>query len=298
MLGLREDVAWALRCTLDDTHSALQSAVERPHPAAVAASIADLTRSNAFLWLETVLKGPARLGRAIPGAGLEQPPTVVWLPRALVLAAVAADIYTGYALLAERRRWCPSLGGPHELERQHRRGAARVLSSALCLGGTLIKAGQFASARADLVPATYAQVLSGLQDRVPPQPWSTIEAVISRELGRPIDKVFADIDHEPVAAASLAQVHRARLVDGREVAVKVQYPDLPGVIAADLATLDSIANALEKVESSLRLRPILDHLRTTLPLELDFRREAQASMDLRAALAHRSDVLIPSVVTS
>src|SRR5439155_8840873 len=116
--------------------------------------------------------------------------------------------------------------------RQHRRGAARVLSSAVSLGGTLIKAGQFASVRPDRVPATYAQALAGLQDRVPPQPWSTIQTVIRRELRRSIQEVFAAIEPEPVAAASLAQVHRARLVDGREVAVKVQYPDLAGAIAA------------------------------------------------------------------
>ena len=178
-----------------------------------------------------------------------------------MLAAVAADIYTGYALFGERRRWCPNLGGPRELERQHRRGAARVLSSAVSLGGTLIKAGQFASVRPDLVPATYAQALAGLQDRVPPQPWSTIETVIRRELRRSIQEVFAAIEPEPVAAASLAQVHRARLVDGREVAVKVQYPDLAGAITADLATLESIAYALQKLEPSVRLWPILEHLR-------------------------------------
>jgi len=152
---------------------------------------------------------------------------------ALVLAAVAADIYTGYALFGERRRWCPNLGGPRELERQHRRGAARVLNSAVSLGGTLIKASQFASVRPDLVPATYAQALAGLQDRVPPQPWSTIETVIRRELRRSIQEVFAAIEPEPVA----------------------------GAITADLATLESIAYALQKLEPSVRLWPILEHLR-------------------------------------
>ena len=294
--SLRDDVGWALQQALEETRSALEAVTERPDPAAVLASIADLTRSNAFLWLETGLKAPARLSPRLPGAGLEQPPAAVWLPRALVLATVATDIYTGYAALAERGKWCPSLGGPRELERQHRRGAARVLNSAVSLGGTLIKAGQFASVRPDLVPTAYAQALAGLQDRVPPRPWSTIEAVIRRELGRSIDEVFSAIEPRPVAAASLAQVHRAWLSDGRQVAVKVQYPDLAAVIAADLATLESIASALEKLEPAVRLRPILEHLRTTLPLELDFRREAQASADLRAALAHRSDVLIPAVV--
>ena len=98
MLRAREDVAWALQHALEQTQSALESAVERPHPTALVANIADLARANAFLRLETGLKAPARLSRLIPAAGLDQPPAVVWLPRALVLAAVAADIYTGYAL--------------------------------------------------------------------------------------------------------------------------------------------------------------------------------------------------------
>jgi predicted unusual protein kinase regulating ubiquinone biosynthesis (AarF/ABC1/UbiB family) len=281
--GLRDDVVWALEQALDDTHRAVASAVDKPHPAAVAASLADLARSSAFLWLETSLKTQARVSRR-------------WLPRALVLATVAADLYTSYALQAELGRWCPSLADPDDLERQHRRGAARVLSSAVALGGTLIKAGQFASARPDLVHATYAKALSRLQDRVPAQPWSTIETVLGQELGRPPTEVFASIEPRPVAAASLAQVHRARLVDGRQVAVKVQYPDLPGLIAADLVTLDNIAVALEKLQPDVHLRPIVQHLRTTLPLELDFRREAQASADLGAALAHRPDVLVPCVV--
>ena len=296
MLGLREDLAWAVQHALEETRSAVAAVVETPHPAAVAASVADLARSNWFLWLETSLKAPARLSQLLPAAGMEQPSPLRWLPRALVLAAVAADVYTGYAVLGESAKWCAERGGPRELERQHRRGAARVLNSALSLGGTLIKAGQFASVRPDLVPATYAQALAGLQDRVPAHPWSTIEAVIHRELGRPICEVFGAIESEPVAAASLAQVHRAWLVDGREVAVKVQYPDLDGLIAADLATLEGIATTLEKLAPAVRLQPIVEHLRTTLPLEVDFRREAQASGDLRAALAHRRDVQIPAVV--
>ncbi len=297
MLGLRDDLTWAVQQALDETHNALESAVENRHPAAVVARLADLARSNAFLWLETGLKAPARLSQVLPGAGMEQPPSAVaMLARALVLGAVAADIYTGYVVLAERGRWCPDLAGPRDLERQHRRGAARALNAAVSLGGTLIKAGQFASVRPDLVPSTYAQVFVRLQDRVPPQPWPVIEAMIRRELGRPLAEVFATIEPWPVAAASLAQVHRAWLVGGRRVAVKVQYPNLASVIGADLATLETIAGALERLAPSVRLRPVVEHLQSTLPLELDFRREAQVSGSLRAALAHRPDVLIPAVV--
>jgi predicted unusual protein kinase regulating ubiquinone biosynthesis (AarF/ABC1/UbiB family) len=80
-----------------------------------------------------------------------------------------------------------------------------------------------------------------------------------------MDEVFSHFDREPVAAASIAQVHRATLRDGRAVAVKVQYPGIPGLIEADLEALESIFDAIARLEPSVRLRPIADYLRWTLP---------------------------------
>jgi ubiquinone biosynthesis protein len=112
-----------------------------------------------------------------------------------------------------------------------------------------------------------------------------------------VPEVFAEFDREPIAAASIAQVHRARLRDGREVAVKVQYPGIARLIGADLSALESIFGTVSRLEPSVRLRPILDYLRWTLPLELDFRREARAIEDLRRALRHRAgNVAVPDVV--
>ncbi|HEV2742712.1 MAG TPA: AarF/UbiB family protein, partial [Rubrobacter sp.] len=92
------------------------------------------------------------------------------------------------------------------------------------------------------------------------------------------------------------QVHRATLRDGRDVAVKVQYPGIPGLIEADLEALESIFDAIARLEPSVRLRPIADYLRWTLPLELDFRRAAAAMAGLRRALGHRGDVVVPEAV--
>ena len=175
-------------------------------------------------------------------------------------------------------------------------GQTRVLDAAATLGGTLIKAAQFASTRPDLLPTAYTETLSSLQDRVPPQPWSVMEPAISRELGRPIPEVFDEIEPEPIAAASIAQVHRARLKSGREVAVKVQYPHVAGLIEADLSALERTFAILASVEPGVRLQPIADYLRWTLPLELDFEREAAAIENLRAALEDREDVVVPEVV--
>jgi predicted unusual protein kinase regulating ubiquinone biosynthesis (AarF/ABC1/UbiB family) len=105
-----------------------------------------------------------------------------------------------------------------------------------------------------------------------------------------------EFDPEPVASASIAQVHRARLADGCEVAVKVQYPGIASLIEADLAALEDIFGAISRLEPSVNLQPILDYLRWTLPMELDFRREAEAIEDLKRAMSHRADVVVPEVV--
>jgi ubiquinone biosynthesis protein len=131
---------------------------------------------------------------------------------------------------------------------------------------------------------------------MPPRSWKEIEKAITRELGRRPLEVFAEIEHEPAAAASIAQVHRARLHDGREVAVKVQYPDITNLVATDLTVLEQIGKAINRLAPTIQLQPIVDYLQETLPLELDFAHEAEAMTSLRVALAHRDDVLVPTVI--
>lgn len=255
--------------------------------------LGDLSRAQWFLWAGAGLaaaersRSAASAGGYLPGA---------YSPRALVLGTVASDLYLGYTVLRERARWFPGLAAQEDWELQHRRGAGRALDAAEVLGGTLIKAGQFASSRPDLLPTAYTETLSSLQDRVPPQPFAVIEEAVVRELGRPIPEVFSEFDEEPIAAASIAQVHRARLRDGREVAVKVQYPGVAALIEADLDALETIFEAVARLEPGIRLKPIADYLRWTLPLELDFRREARSIGELGDALADRDDVIVPRVV--
>src|SRR3989442_5873671 len=218
------------------------------------------------------------------------------LSRSLVLATVAADIFVGYTSLRERAKWLSSLVQPRDWQLQHQRSANRVLETAASLGGALIKACQFASTRPDLLPVVYIRTLAPLQDHMPPRSWSEIEKAITRELGRRTQDVFAQIEQEPAAAASIGQVHRARLHDGREVAVKVQYPDITNLVATDLAVLEQIVKAIARLAPAIQLQPIVDYLQETLPLELDFEHEAASMSSLRTALAHRDDVLVPAVV--
>ncbi|MDA8206909.1 MAG: AarF/UbiB family protein, partial [Thermaerobacter sp.] len=100
-------------------------------------------------------------------------------------------------------------------------GAIRFRETALKLGGLIIKVGQFLSARTDLLPLAFTRELTQLQDQVPPAPWDSVRLLMQQEWAREPSEIFDDIEHQPVAAASLGQVHRAHLRDGREVAVKV-----------------------------------------------------------------------------
>jgi len=268
------------------------------------ARFGDLVRAQTLLWTAANLSAVERLERAASAGGGAPPgfpPGFSELaasapsPRVFVLGVVAMDLWVGYAALRARARLMPGLVLEEDWELQHRRGAGRVLDAAAALGGTLIKAAQFASSRPDLLPAPYIESLSELQDRVPPQPWTVIKGAVAREVGCPVGEAFKEFDPEPVASASIAQVHRARLADGRQGAVKIQYPGIAQVMEADLAALEGIFGAISRLEPTINLQPILDYLRWTLPMELDFRREARAIADLKEAMSHRDDVLIPEV---
>ncbi len=277
-----------VRRTIEETWAVFTNGSITPNPALFLARLADLARSNAFLWTEAGLQVQERSTRVVPvGQSLS---------RSLVLATVAADIFVGYSSLRERAKWLPSLVKPRDWELQHQRSANRVLETAASLGGALIKACQFASTRPDLLPAVSIRTLAPLQDRMPPRSWSEVERAITRELGRRPEEVFAHIEREPVAAASIAQVHRARLHDGREVAVKVQYPDIENLVETDLAVLEQVAKAIARLAPTIGLQPIIQYLKETLPLELDFAHKAEAMASLRMALAHRDDALVPAVL--
>ena len=152
---------------------------------------------------------------------------------------------------------------------------ARDLES---LGPTYIKLGQLLSTRSDLLPARYLEALTRLQDNVAPFPFAEVERIVTAELGVRISKAFAEFDSTPIAAASLGQVHRALLRDGREVAVKVQRPGIRETIGDDLDALEEIAewaDANSDLGRRYRFQTLLDEFRKSLIRELDYRAEAQ-----------------------
>ena len=141
------------------------------------------------------------------------------------------------------------------------------------LGPTFIKLGQLLSTRPDLIPAEYLDELARLQDEVPPFSLAEVHAIFREELGRSPDEVFHYFDAEPLAAASIGQVHRARLDSGAEVVVKVQRPDIDTVIAVDLEILAHIAGLMEQyLEEVQGHRPtaIVQEFARSLSREIDF----------------------------
>jgi predicted unusual protein kinase regulating ubiquinone biosynthesis (AarF/ABC1/UbiB family) len=215
--------------------------------------------------------------------------------RFVSLVWVAATIYAGYKSI---QLWSRIAGDARKEERYRRqdgRAARALYRSAVRLQGMLIKACQFIATRADVLPDAWVNTLSGLHDRVPPRPFAVIRERVERELGRPLDAVFAEFDPQPLASASLAQVHAARLLDGRRCAVKVQYPGIEGLVRADLRNIAVILRALAWLERDFDFRVLMREAFKYIPMELDFEHEADNSETIARNLAARADVVVPRV---
>ncbi len=167
------------------------------------------------------------------------------------------------------------------------------------LGPTFIKLGQLLSTRADLLPAPYLEALSRLQDRIEPFSYEEVDQIVSGELGVRISKAFADFDPEPLAAASLAQVHRAHMRDGRAVVVKVQRPNIRELIVADLEALTEFAHFLDahtELGKRYDFENMLKDLRTSLLRELDFKQEANNLLTFAENLREFEHIVIPDPI--
>jgi ubiquinone biosynthesis protein len=167
------------------------------------------------------------------------------------------------------------------------------------MGPTFVKLGQLLSTRADLLQKPYLDGLARLQDNVAPVDYEAITEIVSEELGVRISKAFASFDETPLASASLGQVHRATLRDGREVAVKVQRPGVRKQVVDDLESILSIANfAEEHSETSKRyeLARITEEFRRCILRELDYAQEAQNLVRFRKALARFPNIVVPEII--
>ncbi len=186
---------------------------------------------------------------------------------------------------------CADIAAPAENLALHFRMALEEL------GPTFIKLGQILSTRPDLLPPSYIDELSKLRDATPPVSWQVIRDVLERELGSDPQDIFLTIDHQPLAAASLAQVHAATLPDGSDVVVKVQRPGITGVIDADLEILASLA--LRAQATSLGaiydFVSMADDFAYTMRNELDYCREARNAELFRKNFAGEAHLYVPRI---
>jgi ubiquinone biosynthesis protein len=167
------------------------------------------------------------------------------------------------------------------------------------MGPTYVKIGQVLAGRPDLMPEPYRLALARLQDNVKPFPYEEVEKIIEAELGVRLSKAFAEFSREPVAAASLGQVHEARLRDGRPVVVKVQRPDVRPIIEHDFEVLSELSRTLDahtKVGRRYRFGTMVEEFHLTIQNELNYEREAQNLITVGKNLEEFADIQVPQPV--
>jgi ubiquinone biosynthesis protein len=166
------------------------------------------------------------------------------------------------------------------------------------LGPIFVKFGQLLSTRPDLVPDDIVVELNYLQDRVPPFPNNTFREIVEQALGAPVESIFSDYDNEPLASASVAQVHAATLKNGKAVVIKAVRPNIAPIIEQDVALLLKLARLLEKYSADgRRLRPveIVEDYRNTIFDELNLQKEAANASQLRRNFSYSSLLYVPEV---
>lgn len=166
------------------------------------------------------------------------------------------------------------------------------------LGPTYVKIGQIASTRADIIPAEILHELEKLQDNVPPFSYENISRILEEELGSPLGEIFSSFDEKPLAAASIGQVHHARLRTGEEVAVKVQRPQIKALIETDLEILMDLAllaeHRIERMER-LQLRDVVEEFAKSLRNELDYTIEARNAEKIAKQFKKDPTIYIPAI---
>src|ERR671916_134987 len=193
--------------------------------------------------------------------------------------------------------------GQAALERRHIEAAEQIVTALGTMKGAAMKLGQVLSfLDVGLVPEEYRdefqRKLGQLRDAAPNVRFADMRKVIESELGEPVEDVFATFDEEPVAAASIGQVYRATLHDGREVAVKVQYPGVAAAVRADMQNLGMILRLMKQVAPGIDVKATAEEVRARIGEELDYELEAQHQRSLARIFRGHPFIVVPAVVTS
>jgi predicted unusual protein kinase regulating ubiquinone biosynthesis (AarF/ABC1/UbiB family) len=193
-------------------------------------------------------------------------------------------------------------GGQERLEQRHLETAIKMVGALGQMKGAAMKVGQFASfIDTEFIPEEYREIyqeqLAKLRTAAPPMPWEKVERVLDEEYeGEPVSELFADFDTEAFAAASIGQVHRAELLDGRRVAVKVQYPGIAEAVDADLRNARTLVRLARALAPGLDAKAIAREVRERVMEELDYEYEAQNQRSFARAYRGHPFIYVPEVV--
>ena len=201
---------------------------------------------------------------------------------------------TGDLIASQARRRLTGEDAPHD---DFKKAGERILATLGELKGAALKLGQALAMDPDALPEEARSVVAKLLSQAPERmELAQVVEVIRAELGKPPDELFAEFSPEPMAAASLGQVHAARLHDGREVVVKVQYPGVDKALENDLKNAGVLVRGFALTGESLDGRPYYEELRASLLRELDYRQEAEQAEAYRKAAARYPELVVPEVI--
>jgi ubiquinone biosynthesis protein len=221
--------------------------------------------------------------------------------RAMKMGELASQVGYSYLWTSLRRPFLNAGARDRELLETHVRNAQRIVEGSAQLRGAFLKLIQMLSMRHDLLPGEALDVLKATQSNVPPMSYPMIAEQVRKELGGKPEQLFRNFDQTAFAAASLGQVHRAKLKDGRDVAVKVQYPGVEGAVSQDLKNLKVLLKTLgalarDVMRQKIDVNTIYGELEVRLKEELDYYLEARNMAEYGKFFADDPDIVIPQVV--
>lgn len=209
-----------------------------------------------------------------------------------MLASIAAS----YRLHTFRSAFVSERRAEKLLSDLHEKCARKFHDVSSVHGGAFLKVGQLLSARPDLLPSVWIKELEKLQDAAPPIPFSVVRQIVEGDFGKPLYELFRAFDEEPLAAASIGQVHRATTFDGRAVAVKVKRPGIATRVKMDLEMLEAFVASLASSLPETDYATIIGEIRAAVLAELDYRAEAETTADVSAFFENIEGVVAPAII--